>query len=133
MSPEQALRKHELVDPRTDLWSVGAILFRCIAGRMVHLTTSTGQSLIAAATQPAPPLAQVIGAVPPEVAAVVDKALAFRKEDRWKDAAAMQRAVRALSQQSEAFDWEEVQLESLPEPPADDVPSSGFDVVLLDD
>jgi serine/threonine-protein kinase len=125
MSPEQAMRRPELVDRRTDLWSVGAILFRCLTGRMVHLTKSTGESLIAAATQPAPALAEVLDTVPTEVAAVVDRALAFRKEERWKDAAAMQRAVRALNEQSESFDWEELQLEPLPEPTGiDDVPIS---------
>ena len=94
MSPEQALRKPALVDHRADLWSLGAIMFRSLAGRTVHGATGTGAALIAAATRAAPPLLDVAPDTPSEVAEVVDRALAFHKDDRWPLATAMQRAVR---------------------------------------
>ena len=83
MSPEQALHKPELVDQRTDLWSLGAIMFRMLTGRLVHNVRSIGQSLVAAATKKAPPVARIIPDVAPEVAMVIDKALAFKKDDRF--------------------------------------------------
>ncbi len=94
MSPEQALRKPELVDHRADLWSLGAIMFRALTGRTVHDATGTGAALIAAATKEAEPLQQHAPAIAPEVGEVVDHALAFHKDDRWPLATAMQRAVR---------------------------------------
>ncbi len=98
MSPEQALRKPELIDPLTDVWSVGAIMFRCLAGRTVHAAEGTARSLIAAATKPAPALTTVLAEVPQQVARVVDGALAFQKQERWSDASAMQLAVRQAYQ-----------------------------------
>jgi eukaryotic-like serine/threonine-protein kinase len=93
MPPEQALRKPDLIDGRSDLWSVGAIVFRMLAGRTVHDQQSTGASLIAAATKKATKLASVAADVPPAVAAVVDRALSFNKEQRFPDAAAMRNAL----------------------------------------
>jgi hypothetical protein len=45
-------------------------------------------------TRPAPLLRTVLPGVAAEVEAVVDRALAYRREDRWQDARAMQIAVR---------------------------------------
>ena len=127
MSPEQALRKPELVDERTDLWAVGAILFRCLAGRTVHDVHGTGQSLIAAATQSAPPLSSVMPGAPVALAAVVDRALAFRKEDRFAEAVEMLDAVRdCLDPARDSVDWDAIQHEDLPAPSGleDEVPVS---------
>ncbi len=96
MSPEQAQRKHDLVDPRTDLWSLGAIVFRCLTGRTVHDVQGTGPSLIAAATNRAPRLASALPGAPEPLCTLVDKALAFDKHDRWSDADAMLQALREV-------------------------------------
>ena len=98
MAPEQALGRSQEVDARTDLWSVGATLFVLLSGRFVHEGANPSELMVAAATQPAPPLARV-APVPAPVGRVVDKALAFDKADRWESAAAMRAAVdRALEE-----------------------------------
>gem|GEM_PF-1144049 len=94
MAPEQARGRWEDVDARTDLWAVGATMFTLLTGRHVHEGHSNQEQLIATATVPAAPLASVIPDVPPPVAVVVDRALAFDRVHRWSDAAAMQSAVR---------------------------------------
>jgi hypothetical protein len=95
MAPEQARARWDEVDGRTDLWAVGATLFTTLSGRHVHEATSSQEQLILSATTPAPPLASVVAGVPNEVAAVIDRALAFDRSRRWPNAAAMQAAVRA--------------------------------------
>lgn len=94
MPPEQARGLWDEVDGRSDLWAVGATMFSLVTGRMVHEARTTNEQLLAAMTEPAAPLSTAAPDVPEPVAAVVDHALAYRKEDRFPDARAMQDAVR---------------------------------------
>ncbi len=94
MAPEQARGRWDEVDARSDVWAVGAVMFSLLAGRCVHEGETTNEVLLAAMTQQAPPLAEVCPAAPPAVAWVVDRALAFEREARWPDAAAMLSALR---------------------------------------
>jgi len=94
MPPEQARGKWDLIDGRTDLYALGAVMFRCLSGRVVHDADTPADRLVAAMTRPAPSLATVAPATPAPLVHVVDTALAFEMADRWPDARAMQRAVR---------------------------------------
>ena len=94
MSPEQALGRNDEVDSISDLWAVGASMFTLLTGRHVHGGKTVNEQLVGAATKQAPLVRSIDPDVPPRVAAVVDKALAFERKDRWTDARAMQRAVR---------------------------------------
>jgi hypothetical protein len=93
MAPEQARARWNEVDQRTDLWAVGATMFTMLSGRYVHQAESDHEQLIASATRRAPPLAGVASDVPAMVAAIVDRALAFQRDDRWPDANSMRGAV----------------------------------------
>jgi serine/threonine-protein kinase len=95
MPPEQARGRWNDVDARTDLWAVGAMMFTLLSGRYVHEMETPNEVLLAAMTASARPLRSVAPHVPAEVAAIVDRALAFDKSLRWPDAASMQAAVRA--------------------------------------
>jgi serine/threonine-protein kinase len=96
MAPEQALGRSAEVDAKTDLWAVGATLFKLLTARNVHEASTINEQLVNAATKPAPPLRTILANAAPELAVLVDKALAFAKGDRWPDARAMQRALRPL-------------------------------------
>ncbi len=97
MPPEQALGNSDQVDPRSDLWSVGATMFRLLTGRTVHHAESINRVLLAAMTMPAPPIARVLPSVPPQLANLVDVALAFDQKDRWPDARTMRSALRVYA------------------------------------
>ncbi len=94
MPPEQARGLWAEVDARSDLWAVGATMFTLLRGRPVHGGRTTNEVLVAACTKPADGLRTVMPEVRQPVAEVVDRALAFEKEERWPDAKAMQSAVR---------------------------------------
>ncbi|WP_437807705.1 protein kinase domain-containing protein [Sorangium sp. So ce1078] len=94
MPPEQARGQWDKVDPRTDLWAVGSTMFQLLSGRYVHEAETLPLLLLAAMTQPAPPVGSVVPALPPPIAAVMDVALAFEPDRRWPNARAMQRALR---------------------------------------
>jgi serine/threonine-protein kinase len=98
MAPEQALGSVSEIDGRSDLWSLGAIMFRLLTGRHVH-PAGEMNPLVVAATKRAPPIASVESSVPPAIADVIDKALLFDKEQRYESASAMRDALeKALGQ-----------------------------------
>jgi serine/threonine-protein kinase len=69
-------------------------MFNLLSGRLVHEGRTTNEHLLSAMTNPAPPLASILPGVGAAVAHVVDRALAFDKAERWRDARQMQEAVR---------------------------------------
>jgi serine/threonine-protein kinase len=89
MPPELALGRTSDVDARTDVWSVGATMFTLISGQLVHEGETGAEIAVRAATTPPRSLASVAAETPPAVVALVDRALGFRREDRWPSAAAM--------------------------------------------
>jgi hypothetical protein len=96
MSPEQVQSSRD-VDPRTDVWALGCVLYTSLTGRAPHQHLgSIGQILVAICTTPAPPLAEVAPWVPPEVAAIVHRALERDPEARYPSAGAMLAAIRRL-------------------------------------
>ncbi|WP_437633820.1 serine/threonine-protein kinase [Sorangium sp. So ce854] len=96
MAPEQATGLIHDIDGRTDLFGLGATMFRLLSGRQVHGDVTEAMEVIAAATEPAPALASVAPGVPHAVAAVVDRSLAFIKFHRYPNAETMRADVRAV-------------------------------------
>jgi beta-lactam-binding protein with PASTA domain/predicted Ser/Thr protein kinase len=87
LSPEQA--RGETVDSRSDVYSTGCLLYELLTGRPPFV----GDSPVAVAYQhvrePASPPSDHDTELPPEIDAIVMKALAKRVEDRYQSAAAM--------------------------------------------
>jgi serine/threonine-protein kinase len=96
LPPEQARGEWKNVDGRTDLWAVGATMFALLAGRCVHEGENINLLLLAAMTQPAPPLRSVAPFVSEELAAIVDRALLRERDARYPDARAMQGALHSI-------------------------------------
>ena len=94
MPPEQALGRREDVDAQSDLWAVGATLFVVLSGQSVHAGGDAKAKLIATARTAARPLREAAPEMPRSLAMVVDRALAFHKQERWPDAMAMREALR---------------------------------------
>jgi eukaryotic-like serine/threonine-protein kinase len=95
LAPEQARGVPEDVDVRSDLFGVGAVIFRALVGRAVHEAPTQLDTLMAAMKEPAPSLDVVLPGAPEGLVRVVDRALAFSKHDRWRSAREMQLAIRA--------------------------------------
>jgi serine/threonine protein kinase len=96
MSPEQAKAKRNQIDARSDLFSVGAMLFYALSGRFVHDEPNQMDRLMAAMRKPARSLATVTEGLPSGLVALIDKALAFAPDDRWQTAVQMRQAVQQL-------------------------------------
>jgi len=96
MPPEQARGRWEQVDARTDVWAVGATAYALLRGDRPRHAETTQEEMLLAMTQPLEPLARVVPGIAPEIAAVVDRAVAHERDARWPDAAAMRRALASL-------------------------------------
>lgn len=92
MSPEQAQGAPD-VDGRTDLYSLGVVLFESLAGRPPFSSPSAAAVLDMHQHHPAPDLHGLRREVPRELAAVVARALAKARAERWQRAAEMRSAL----------------------------------------
>ena len=101
MSPEQARAKWSEVDGRSDLFALACTLLALMLGRRPRVAGTPAEDFLLAMTEPMPPAKTLVPELTPAVAAVLDKALAFDREDRWPDAASMREALRAASNRSE--------------------------------
>jgi serine/threonine-protein kinase len=94
MSPEQA-QAFEDVDARTDLYSVGAMLFECLAGRPPHVGETYEQIIVSICMTDAPDLRVINKEMPSAVAQFVKKALARNRSARFGSARQMLVALMA--------------------------------------
>ncbi len=95
MPPEQARGLTNDIDARSDVWAIGATLYSLLTGRSLHEATTANEALLLAMTTPVPPMRQLLPGIAPGVQDVMDRALAFKKEDRYPSARAMKEALEA--------------------------------------
>lgn len=88
MAPEQLNRDTE-VDARCDIYSLGATLYYCLAGRSPFEKTSVLAKLRKDMLKGAPPLAKYCRGVPKNLARIIERALSANPADRFATAAEM--------------------------------------------
>jgi len=93
MSPEQVLG-HKL-DGRSDLYSLGVVLFECVAGRLPFDAGTPFEFILKQVQETAPDLRRFVP-VGDAFAAVVARALSKEPEGRFPDAAGMRAALEAV-------------------------------------
>jgi serine/threonine protein kinase len=102
MAPEQVRSLGEELDERTDLWAVGATLFTLLTGRHVHPGETTTELVHHAGTRYARPLRAELASAPSELAALIDRALAFDRNARFASATEMKLACEDCRRAREA-------------------------------
>lgn len=93
MAPEQAAGRQGAITFRTDVFGLGGILFTILTGKSPHQHhAGTNQRNFARLVfeTPVPPVRTLNASVPPALAAICDRALAFDPEDRYPSIAAFQ-------------------------------------------
>ncbi|MDF1563965.1 MAG: serine/threonine-protein kinase [Deltaproteobacteria bacterium] len=96
LSPEQA--RGDPLDGRSDLYSLGAMLFEMLTGQVPFTAETPLGVMTAHITRPVPKIREHEGGqgVSAEMAAILEKAMAKRPADRFTDADEMRAALEAL-------------------------------------
>lgn len=94
MAPEQAEGRLGALDPRTDVYSLGAVLYEMVTGRPPFSGSVARVLADVRAGRYAPPAS--VARVPRELDAVVRRAMALRPADRYPSAAALREDIDAF-------------------------------------
>ena len=95
MSPEQITAVAD-IDHRSDIYSVGCVLFECLAGQPPFMNRNEAVVLQLHLNQPAPDVRTLRADTPADLATGISRALAKRPQDRWRSAAEMREVLAAL-------------------------------------
>lgn len=100
MSPEQAQGKK--VDPRSDIFSFGAVLYEMLTGRRAFEGESSLSTLSAILRDDVKPMVEVAPDVPPQLEAVILQCLKKNPDERWQTMHDVQNALAVLKRESDS-------------------------------
>jgi len=82
MSPEQV--RGLAVDARTDIWSLGVVIYEMVTGRPPFEGATTSDVIVSVLEREPPPFAQLSPEAPAELQRIISKALRKEREERYQ-------------------------------------------------
>ncbi len=98
MPPEQALGDVANIDERSDVYTLGAILYEILTGRPPYQERTPMQTILAVLEKPVVPPQEIEPEVPPELAAIAMRALSRDKLSRYATASELVEEVLCFQQ-----------------------------------
>ncbi len=99
MSPEQA--RGLRVDARSDIWSLGCVLYEMLAGRSPFEAPTAGDVIVSILEREPPPLSRFAPEIPSELKRIVTKALRKEKDERYQTGTELVADLRSLKKRLE--------------------------------
>ena len=94
MSPEQALG--ERVDHRTDIFSLGIVMFEMLTGKLPFSGTTSTALALQIVQAPAPAPSAIVTSLPPELDPIVARAMSKSLEQRYDSAVTLAAELRSV-------------------------------------
>lgn len=119
MSPEQA--KGETIDHRTDIYSLGIMLFEMLTGTVPHKAETPLATVVKRINEPLPSPRNLNPEIPESVEQVLLKALAVTPAERYNSAGALAQSLETAFEQVSTAAGQDI---AIPVPPPADVADS---------
>lgn len=100
MSPEQARGIH--VDARTDIWSLGAVIFEMVTGRKPFSGETHADTIVSVLQHEPPAVSTIAPHIPSEIDRIISRALSKKVEDRYQTAAELRTDLEKIRKQIES-------------------------------
>jgi tetratricopeptide (TPR) repeat protein/predicted Ser/Thr protein kinase len=113
MSPEQV--RGDDLDPRTDIFSLGLLLYEMSTGRQAFGGATGGVIIEAILTRPPAPVRSVNPGIPPRLEEIIDKSLSKDRDKRYQSAADLCADLKQLKRSVESGQTVRLMMASLPQ------------------
>src|SRR5436190_3066619 len=104
MSPEQTRGRE--IDTRSDIWSLGVVMYEMIAGVLPFRGETTSDMIAAILTSTPKKLTEIVPEIPAELEQVVERALQKERDDRYVDVKELLSDLKSIRRHIDAHSFE---------------------------